>query len=147
MPDIQHDVDSELGTALVSKQLCELPHAACSSLRSSACGNVSFKLATFIARAELERRERLDLRFRGIILSSRLHSARNTCACRNAPCHVGVLIDDFLETENIQRMSWPANSPDLNPIEHLCDVLGRQIAAFSHPPSSITELKRALQKA
>ncbi|GFX17690.1 transposable element Tcb2 transposase [Trichonephila clavipes] len=44
-------------------------------------------------------------------------------------------------------MSWPANSPDLNSIEHAWDILGRQIAAFSHPPSSITELKRALQEA
>ncbi|GFW04514.1 transposable element Tcb2 transposase [Trichonephila clavipes] len=25
----------------------------------------------------------------------------------NAPCHRTVLIDDFLEMENIQRMSWP----------------------------------------
>ncbi|GFW01154.1 transposable element Tcb2 transposase [Trichonephila clavipes] len=65
----------------------------------------------------------------------------------NAPCHRAVLIDDFLETENIQRMSWPANSPDLNPIEHVWDMLGRQIAALSHPPSSVTELKRALQEA
>ncbi|GFX08848.1 transposable element Tc1 transposase [Trichonephila clavipes] len=65
----------------------------------------------------------------------------------NAPCHRVVLIDDFLETENIQRMSWPVNSPDLNPIEHVWDMLGRQIAALSHPPSSVTELKRALQEA
>ncbi|GFX14953.1 transposable element Tc3 transposase [Trichonephila clavipes] len=65
----------------------------------------------------------------------------------NAPCHRALLIDDFLETENIQRMSWPANSPDLNPIEHVWDMLGRQIAAISHPPSSITELKRGLQEA
>ncbi|GFT34497.1 transposable element Tc3 transposase [Trichonephila clavipes] len=49
--------------------------------------------------------------------------------------------------ENIQRMSWPANSPDLNHIEHAWDMLGRQIATFSHPPSSVTELKRALQEA
>ncbi|KFM66855.1 Transposable element Tc3 transposase, partial [Stegodyphus mimosarum] len=64
----------------------------------------------------------------------------------NAPCHRAVLFDDFLETENIQRMSWPANSPDLNPIEHVWDMFGRQIAAFSHPPSSVTELKRTLQE-
>ncbi|GFV11550.1 transposable element Tc3 transposase [Trichonephila clavipes] len=65
----------------------------------------------------------------------------------NAPCHRAVLIDDFLETENIQRMSWPANSPDLNHIEHAWDMLGRQIAALLCPPSSVTELKRALQEA
>ncbi|GFV05907.1 transposable element Tc3 transposase [Trichonephila clavipes] len=65
----------------------------------------------------------------------------------NAPCHRVVLIDDFRETENIQRMSWPANSPDLNPIEHVWDMIGRQIADLSHPPSSVTELKRALQEA
>ncbi|GFU55309.1 transposable element Tcb2 transposase [Trichonephila clavipes] len=61
----------------------------------------------------------------------------------NAPCHRAVLINDFLETENIQRMPWPANSPDLNPIEHVWNMLGRQIVALSHPPSSITELQEA----
>ncbi|GFV44092.1 transposable element Tc3 transposase [Trichonephila clavipes] len=65
----------------------------------------------------------------------------------NVSCHRVVLIDDFLEAENTQRMSWPANSPDLNSIEHLWDMLGRQIVALSHPPSSVTELKRALQEA
>ncbi|GFV64049.1 transposable element Tc3 transposase [Trichonephila clavipes] len=64
----------------------------------------------------------------------------------NAPCHRAVLIDDFLETENIQRISWPVKSPDLNPIEHVWDMIGRQIPALSHPPSSVTELKRALQE-
>ncbi|GFU99689.1 transposable element Tc3 transposase [Trichonephila clavipes] len=64
----------------------------------------------------------------------------------NAPCHRAVLID-FLEMENIQRLSWPVNSPDLNLIEHVWDMLGRQIAALSRPPSSVTELKRALQEA
>ncbi|GFW33484.1 transposable element Tc3 transposase [Trichonephila clavipes] len=44
-------------------------------------------------------------------------------------------------------MSWPANSPDLNPIVHLWDMCGRQIAALLHPPSSVTELKSALQRA
>ncbi|GFX12770.1 transposable element Tc3 transposase [Trichonephila clavipes] len=61
--------------------------------------------------------------------------------------HRAVLIDDSLETENIQSMSWPANSPDLQPIEHVWDMIGRQFSAHSHPPSSIAELKRSLQEA
>ncbi|GFV10573.1 transposable element Tcb2 transposase [Trichonephila clavipes] len=48
----------------------------------------------------------------------------------NAPCHQAVLIDDFLETENIQRKSWPANSLDLNLIEYVWYMLGRQITAL-----------------
>ncbi|GFW02870.1 transposable element Tcb2 transposase [Trichonephila clavipes] len=62
----------------------------------------------------------------------------------NAPCHRAVLIDDFLETENIQRMSWPANSPDLN--RACMGYAWEQIAALFHPPSSVTELTRALQE-
>ncbi|GFV29243.1 transposable element Tc3 transposase [Trichonephila clavipes] len=65
----------------------------------------------------------------------------------NAPCHQEVLVDDFLEVENIQRMSWHVNSYDLNPIGHICDILMRQIEAISNPPNSVTELKRALLEA
>ncbi|GFX77204.1 transposable element Tcb2 transposase [Trichonephila clavipes] len=65
----------------------------------------------------------------------------------NAPCHRAVLTHDFLETENIERMSWPANSFNLNPIEHVWDMLGRQITALLLSPRSVTELKRALQEA
>ncbi|GFX92350.1 retrovirus-related Pol polyprotein from transposon 297 [Trichonephila clavipes] len=35
----------------------------------------------------------------------------------------------MLEAETIQRMEWTACSPDLNPIEHVWDMLGRRIAA------------------
>ncbi|GFU41982.1 transposable element Tc3 transposase [Trichonephila clavipes] len=90
-------------------------------------------------------------RYRDEVLEPYVHLFRGTVGHDfifmddNAPCQV--LIDDFLETENIQHMSWPVNSSDLNPIELVWDMLGRQIEALSHPPSSVTELKRALQEA
>ncbi|GFW49023.1 transposable element Tcb2 transposase [Trichonephila clavipes] len=63
----------------------------------------------------------------------------------NAPCHRTVAAEHILESENIERMDWPARSPDLNPIEHVWDFLGRRLAARTSPPVTIRELRLALQ--
>ncbi|GFV56068.1 transposable element Tcb2 transposase [Trichonephila clavipes] len=42
-------------------------------------------------------------------------------------------------------MDWPARSPNLNPIEHVWDFLGRRLAARTLPPVTIRELRLALQ--
>ncbi|GFY07607.1 transposable element Tc3 transposase [Trichonephila clavipes] len=41
-------------------------------------------------------------------------------------------------------MYWPAYLPDLNPIEHVWDMLGRRIAARQSSPTCLPELRRAL---
>lgn len=37
----------------------------------------------------------------------------------NHPVHKSKLIKDYLKNNNINLLSWPSNSPDLNPIENL----------------------------
>ncbi|GFX10116.1 transposable element Tcb2 transposase [Trichonephila clavipes] len=63
----------------------------------------------------------------------------------NAPCHRTVAAEQLLESEDIERMDWPARSPDLNPIEHVWDFLGRRLAARTLPPVTIRELRLSLQ--
>ncbi|GFU53486.1 transposable element Tcb2 transposase [Trichonephila clavipes] len=58
--------------------------------------------------------------------------------------HRTLSVEELLESEDITRMDWPAYSPDLNPIEHVWDDLGRRIAARLHPPENTQQLKQML---
>ncbi|GBM73843.1 hypothetical protein AVEN_100547-1 [Araneus ventricosus] len=62
----------------------------------------------------------------------------------NEKPHRALLVDEFLESEDIRRMDWPARSPDLNPIEHVWDALGRAFATRNPLPRTIQEMKTAL---
>ena len=42
----------------------------------------------------------------------------------NTRPHRRRVFNEFIRQFNIRRLDWPANSPDLNPVEHIWDELG-----------------------
>lgn len=65
----------------------------------------------------------------------------------NARPHTARRVFDFLDEVGINRLVWPASSPDLNPIEHLWDNLGKKVRNHVPAPQSLQELQRVLQNA
>ena len=45
-----------------------------------------------------------------------------------APCHSARSVKSYLEEENIPLLPWPGNSPDLNPIRNIWELVKREVA-------------------
>lgn len=62
----------------------------------------------------------------------------------NDPKHTSKLLKQWFSTSNVRVLSWPSQSPDLNPIEHLWDMLDRQVQ--KHTYSNKAALFKALKE-
>ncbi|KAI4901847.1 hypothetical protein NFI96_010436 [Prochilodus magdalenae] len=62
----------------------------------------------------------------------------------NATPPVAGVCQQSLQDEGIEAMDWPARSPDLNPIEHICDIMSRSIHQRHVAPQTVQELADAL---
>uniref|UniRef100_A0A674MKA9 Transposase Tc1-like domain-containing protein n=1 Tax=Takifugu rubripes TaxID=31033 RepID=A0A674MKA9_TAKRU len=62
----------------------------------------------------------------------------------NARPHVARVCRQYLEDEGIETIEWPSRSPDLNPIEHLWDIMFRSIRHRQVAPQTVQQLRDAL---
>lgn len=63
----------------------------------------------------------------------------------NDPKHTSKKAKKCLEELGFLVMKWPAQSADLNPIEHLWHLLKRRLGEYDYPPSSIHQLWERVQ--
>ena len=62
----------------------------------------------------------------------------------NATSHTTRSVRDFQQDRNVSVLPWPVKSPDLNPIEHVWDLLDRRMRARAILPRNVRELAGAL---
>ena len=58
----------------------------------------------------------------------------------NDPKHSSKRAQDWLNSHGIKLLDWPAQSPDISPIEHLWQILKKKLNSYPRPSRGIWEL-------
>lgn len=64
----------------------------------------------------------------------------------NDPKHTAKIVSNWLNRQQFTTMKWPAQSPDLNPIENFWSYIKSQLAKFADAPKGVNELWDRVQE-
>jgi hypothetical protein len=64
----------------------------------------------------------------------------------NARPHIARVVNEFLDEVGINRIEWRPRSPDLNPIEHVWDMIGKKVKARIPSSATLDEVFPVLQE-
>ncbi|KAK3570575.1 hypothetical protein QTP86_022521 [Hemibagrus guttatus] len=110
--------------------------------------NATVSVDTKTEKMPCNRGERVPYGFFGwmMILFFYLETSERFCDQDNAPCHKAEMVQEWFDDHNTQFevLTPPPNSPDLNPIQHLWDVLDKQVPSMEAPPHNLQNLKDLL---
>jgi hypothetical protein len=64
----------------------------------------------------------------------------------SAPCHKAMSVREWFVDNKVPEIDWPAQCPDLNPIEHLWNEIERRLHYRPQRPTSLNARASALQE-
>ena len=64
----------------------------------------------------------------------------------NASAHTAKIVQEWFQDNSLEVFEWPANSPDLNPIENLWELVKRELYGYDTPASGMLELWERVQE-